>query len=360
MDSILSGSIRMNLRSQQYIISSIFKHLLLGVLLLGVINCHCNSAILPTESDHTPPEDNRPTGGIENLGATCYMNSMLQILQAFYEPSISNLNDTAGPLVAPLKKAIHTMKVERRTVTSEESRIVFEALGEQFGWTTNESEQCDASDLLHLIWDWMGGPLLNTENTFIQHCPGNKQIEIESKAEDACIHYVALPSNGEACSMQQLFDNSLVPEQLEEYKDNGITIDNVYKHKHLELNEEILPLQLNRFDTNGGLIKLPDGSRKTETFEKFKRQDRVKNPMSLKISQEQTTDSKDRYYTLVGFIWHTGSIDGGHYKAYVKQKGTWVCYNDSAVTKITDEEAEAHAQEGYLFFYQPNQPAGRS
>ncbi len=328
----------MNLRSQQHIISSIFKHLLLGVLLLGLINCHCNSAILPTEANHIPPADNRLTGGVENLGATCYMNSTLQILQAFYEPSISNLNETAGPLVAPLKNAMHAMKVERRTVTSAEARTIFQALGEQFGWTTSETEQCDASDLLHLIWDWMGGPLLSTENTFIQHGPGNKQIAIESKAEDACMHYVALPSHGEACAMQQLFDNSLVPEQL-------------------ELNGEILPLQLNRFGTKGGLIKLPDGSHKTETFEKFKRQDSITSAMSLKISQEQTTDNQERHYALVGFIWHHGSIDGGHYKAYVKQKGTWVCYNDNVVTKITEAEAEAGAQEAYVLFYQPNQPA---
>jgi len=132
----------------------------------------------------------------------------------------------------------------------------------------------------------------------------------------------------------------------------------VYQHKQLKLNKEILPLQLTRFKTKGGLIKLPNGSYKTEIFEKYKLDDKVTSPMSLKISQTQTTDSQDTHYELAGFIWHSGSINSSHYKAYVKQKSTWVCFNDSAVTTITDAEAEARAQEAYVFFYQLNQPAG--
>lgn len=104
---------------------------------------------------------------------------------------------------------------------------------------------------------------------------------------------------------------------------------------------------------NGNYIEKP--------FKKFKLQNKLTNPMSLQIYREQTTDNQAREYTLVGFIWHIGSIEGAHYKADVKQEGMWKCYNDSVVTKITVEEAAARAQEAYLFFYyQINQPTGGS
>lgn len=107
----------------------------------------------------------------------------------------------------------------------------------------------------------MAIPFLNTENTFIQLGPGNEQLPIRSTKENTYMHYVALPSNEETCSMQQLFNNSLVsaPSHETYKKEEGTSIGNVYKHVQLNLHEGILPLQINRFATQGGRIKQANG-----------------------------------------------------------------------------------------------------
>lgn len=348
----------MNLLDQQMSFSLI-KPLLLSILLLGIATCYANFEPEP------PAGDMRLRGGIENLGTTCYMNATLQILNAFYRPCIEKKSN-ADPLAKPLQELLHTITTDKKTASANQATAVFQALGPQSKWTLNKNEQCDASELLHFVWDWMKGPLLSTCNTFIQHTSDNKPIPVThstTKCEDACMHYVSLPSHKEVCDLQQLFDHSLAPEQSnEDYKkDAGTTIKNVYKHKQLSLlaNEEgILPLQSNRFATKGGLTKQADKSYEKESFEKVKLQNRVTNLMNLKVSRKQTTDNQERDYILLGFIWHSGSIDSGHYKAYLNQNKTWICFDDSTVRRITDVEAATRAQEAYIFFYLSTQPAG--
>jgi ubiquitin C-terminal hydrolase len=47
-----------------------------------------------------------------------------------------------------------------------------------------------------------------------------------------------------------------------------------------------------------------------------------------------------------------GSIDNGHYTAYVKNKARkWVEYNDSRVV-VLEKEPSQKVQEVYLYFYQ--------
>ena len=66
------------------------------------------------------------------------------------------------------------------------------------------------------------------------------------------------------------------------------------------------------------------------------------------------------YYELKGFIFQSGSLNGGHYVSYVKIKGTWYCCNDSNISIITVEFAIKLASQAYLLFYESKLYNGNS
>lgn len=58
----------------------------------------------------------------------------------------------------------------------------------------------------------------------------------------------------------------------------------------------------------------------------------------------------DARYWLVAVVCHLGSIEGGHYVAYVRHASCWFKCDDSWVTQV--EACEVAASQAYLLFYQ--------
>lgn len=57
-------------------------------------------------------------------------------------------------------------------------------------------------------------------------------------------------------------------------------------------------------------------------------------------------------YDLVGAVYHSGSIEGGHYVAYVRLgDATWAKCDDHKVERIGEDGARAAAKSAYLLFY---------
>lgn len=55
-------------------------------------------------------------------------------------------------------------------------------------------------------------------------------------------------------------------------------------------------------------------------------------------------------YSLFALVEHTGSLNFGHYVAYVKVLNEWYKADDSIVTKV--DKREVLNREAYLLFYQ--------
>ena len=54
-------------------------------------------------------------------------------------------------------------------------------------------------------------------------------------------------------------------------------------------------------------------------------------------------------YALSSVINHHGSLNSGHYSAYVKHQHQWYCFNDRTVTPI--ETSDIVSQHAYILFY---------
>src|SRR5690606_13127789 len=123
------------------------------------INCNHNNkssvSDLPQGDAPSQPPMIEKVGGIPNLGATCYMNSVLQILKSFYLPKI---NEKSDELANSLQNLMATIAEDKEIATRAEALAVFKGLNTQFGWTTDYSEQKDAEELISKFFTWMGLP----------------------------------------------------------------------------------------------------------------------------------------------------------------------------------------------------------
>lgn len=325
--------------------------------LFWITNCqhnHCSSPSQTTKQLSLRESGTGSPGGIPNLKATCYMNSVLQILKAFYLPKV---NEKSDELAKPLQALMQVIQDDREAANQNEAIAVFEALHHKFGWTSDYESHEDAADLMDKFLDWINIPLAATNTISID--PTTK--EAGAPSDDQWFNYhVELPTEREDLkTIQDFFNNSLVPDKvmakLKEDKSDR-ALDRVKRLKDLDkLYKGMLILQLKRFATNGGTTRLDDRTY-SKDFVKIKIDKEVEEPFHLIIKKEQTFENeKNFYYKLVGFIRHKGSLEEGHYKAYIKKDGIWICYNDNDLSTVSDVKAEAKAKQAYLFFYEPIQ-----
>ena len=77
----------------------------------------------------------------------------------------------------------------------------------------------------------------------------------------------------------------------------------------------------------------------------------VKYPSLLNMSR-YAKDGHTGFYKLVGAVFHSGGLGGGHYTAAALDQSTnsWYNFNDSSATPIS--ESSAHSRSAYILFYQ--------
>ena len=74
--------------------------------------------------------------------------------------------------------------------------------------------------------------------------------------------------------------------------------------------------------------------------------------MSIYLDHE-CWNKNDAKYTLYGIGNHSGSIDFGHYYAYIKINNSWYEFNDSHVSPYSKRENNSSSQ-AYILFYKKN------
>lgn len=319
---------------------------------------HNSDQLSPSEKSKRQKGQGAP-GGIPNLGGTCYMNSALQVLKAFYLPKINEKHDELGNSLQALMQVIAN---DHEAASQLEAKTVFNALNSTFGWTTDASAQQDAIELIELFFAWMNLPKANTQ--YVKRKAGEEEQQNHDEWLVLKIGMSEIGANNNS-TMQDYFDNLLKPEEMiSKFKENDkkeSTFQIVPKLANLSnLYQGMLVLQMKRFATKGGML-LENGKHRANDYEKYKLNNSIQKPMTLSVKADQTIhNTETQNYELVGFIEQMGSISGGHYVAYVKNNGVWICYNDSSVNSITPEEAEENAKQAYLFFYQPECPRRQS
>lgn len=120
-------------------------------------------------------------------------------------------------------------------------------------------------------------------------------------------------------------------EKCENKKDN-------YKECRLIDSPKTLIIVIKRFYYNNG----------------WRRHNQLVNfPEILNISPYVIGSNKNITYTLMSTGNHIGSLSGGHYYAYCKEGGDWLCYNDENI-KREGSFNDIVSKSTYLLFYKKN------
>lgn len=317
--------------------------------------------------------------GLLNLGSTCFMSSILQILirnPYFFNFSINQSHSKACPVQDPkscVSCALEKMVTEFYGSTCGE----FESQSRYSGfigllvcsWKINEHLAGYSQQDAHEFWQF----LLNQIHRDFQVSNGKQVSDTVSDRLCPCIAHstfqgflkssIVCPDcqNDSKTTVDPFMDLSLdiknkstlyncldsfhKQERLHDFDyhcDNCKTSKDAIKRLSIHKLPPVLVLQLKRFEhlLNGNSIKLND----------FIEYPAYLNMRDYCSSEGPDVVVPDLIYELVGVVAHKGTVNEGHYVATTKVAGRqWFKFNDSMVSSVTQDESLK--EQAYLLFY---------
>lgn len=331
--------------------------------------------------------------GLTNLGNTCFLNSCIQVLQQTYE--LHSIIDKAKTRDIPDTVILKEWNELRKAMLTQDGVLspnrfvhIVQSVAQQkgrelfTGWAQN-----DISEFLLFLIECMH-----------TSCSSSITIKINGKAENQtderallCYRFLQSTYSKEYSKIHELFYGTYVTEiahpetkailssKAEHYfmldvqlfyenqmatniyqcldlfvRPEVMTGENAWFNDTTQKKEEVhrqvsfwnfpnvLVILLKRF--------LPDGQRKLQTHIDFPLE-------NLDLSKYiKGYQSASYIYDLFGVCNHMGTVMGGHYTAYVKNRGdVWHHYNDTLVEPVLDV-GRIVSPSAYCLFYRKKNP----
>lgn len=275
--------------------------------------------------------------GIINEAMTCYMNSLLQTLyslkyfrKAVFQIPVEN-NENNDSVVYSLQRLFYDLMNQKNPVSTNK-------LVKSFGWTRDEMFiQHDVQEFNLLLNDLMDTKMKGTksEGTFKYLFEGSCEnyiecLDIQFKSNKIEKYYDLQLTVKNCKSIYESLDKFTEVEILENdnmYEAEGFGKQRAKKGIRFHEFPKVLMFQLKRFEYN----PIRDYMEKiNENFE-------FPNELVLDkyIFQDNMKEIPEYEYVLHSVVVHKGSIDRGHYYAYIRPENNdqWYNFNDEIVRK---------------------------
>lgn len=289
-------------------------------------------------------ETNR--AGLNNLGATCYINSVLQ--QIYSIPPLQNFIIENDFSTDESMNALHILFTNMRF--SHRKYIEMKSFADNwFGWDmlpVDPKTQQDANEFLMLLFSRLE-PYPDISKLISGHTRStmsgvNDSFTMDRDEVFTILPLVVLGQNCIADSMKLMSKPELIKGYKPENYDHPIDIENKVSIVDLP---PYLMIQLKRFDYSV-VIGL-----KTKLDQRYMFEDEFDFKPYV-ITEQETR------YRLKGIVLHQGEADLGHYFSYVKNGNEWICLNDIGVSVVKESIVKDEAygtpegSSAYLLLYE--------
>lgn len=311
-----------------------------GDLVVCIHMWHCPSQL--------PYNSKKMTGyiGLDNQGATCYMNSLLQSL--FH--------------LQALRKAVYMMPTEDvETVLSKEhgnniplalqrvffllqtdsDRVFTKELTSAFGWDSLETfTQHDVQELLRLLVDNLEEKMKGTEvegrmpelfKGVIQNYISCVHVDYQSTRKED-FYDLSLNVKG-LDDIYEAFDKYTEVEMMDgdnKYQADGHGLQDARMGKRFLSFPPILMIHLKRFEYDFNMDRMV---KVNDRFEFYDCVDLNSYIHHEKVEGDETAEPVDYTYSLHSMLIHGGDVHAGHYYAYIRPNGLeqWYKFDDEEV-----------------------------
>ena len=305
-----------------------------------VIKDYVQASNRPFMSDY---DTKKETGfvGIKNQGATCYMNSLLQALfhLNYFRRAVYKMPTEANKLTIPgaLQSFFYRLQTSSVPISTKE-------LTKSFGWDDYESFlQHDVTELNRVLCDTLESKMKGTsvegtiERLFrARYMNYIKCLKVDFQSNRPEFYY-DLSLNVEGCkNIYESFRQYIATEKLEgdnQYAAEGYGKQDAEMGIRFESFPTIMSLNLKRFKHD----YVHDVIKKVNDRYEFYPVIDLKDFVEQKPGQKHVST----VYQLHAVLVHSGTMQGGHYYAYIRPgKGPkWFRFDDETVRKATEYEA---------------------
>jgi ubiquitin carboxyl-terminal hydrolase 2/21 len=332
--------------------------------------------------------------GLQNLGNTCYINSIVQCLsnttrfrEMFLLNTYKQFEKTDIPhfiMVSEMNKALRGLWFDNAIVSPKGFFHYLQVLSFKIG--TGQfvgNNQNDSLELLLFLLDTIHDGLSKmTDITFneqdtvlmdsnqLNNYNANKQWfnsfkngisplvdmfynqlhsiitcnncnHLSHSFDPSIVITLPIPNNQESGNVSlydclKLFTNEEKLDDNNKYTCDKCNVEtNAYKKLNLFKTSKYLILSFKRFQNDGNKIN---------TFIDF--------PINNLVLEGYCDNQTNSTYNLYAVSNHTGSLMGGHYFSYCKNADKWYEYNDHMVMRLSNEQIVSN--NAYILFYEKN------